>query len=146
MSLYRARPNIVNGFRITHISDHLIGHHVITLDTGEVRTLTFAETARMKPAVGDYLVRTIVPDVYEYINPKNVFETKYDLVDETVENPVAGLQQPIVPAIGLLGGTLATPAEPSTSEVAPVNTNSGTEVNPTAPLQAAPATDEEPAI
>lgn len=39
-----------------------------------------AKTARMYPEIGDYVV--IQPDGYVYINPKKVFEDKFEKVGE----------------------------------------------------------------
>lgn len=50
----------------------------VMLEDGVERPITAEQTARMFPVVGDYLVRQ--PDGYEYLNPKDVFEGKFEEV------------------------------------------------------------------
>ena len=54
----------------------------ITLDNGECRTLEPGQISRMIPEPGDYYVIATNPDgsKYPYLNPKAVFESKYEPV------------------------------------------------------------------
>lgn len=111
MPLFRAKPVHVYGDKIVKVEHHLLGHYIITLESGVVRQLSHAECARMTPAEGDYLVRTILPNVYEYLNPKNVFETKYEAVDPN-DSPVAA--GPVeFPETGLIGGAVGSITPPA---------------------------------
>lgn len=53
----------------------------VTLSNGSIVNLPEEMTARMSPNPGDYYV--IAADGYVYLNPKKVFEDKYDLVEGT---------------------------------------------------------------
>lgn len=62
-------------------------HFTVGLEDGKDCQCTTAMTARMEPRIGDYLVRVPQPGpeadsvvFYEYLNPKAVFEAKYDPV------------------------------------------------------------------
>jgi len=51
----------------------------IVLGDGTVRIIGPEMTSRHKPSVGDYLV--MQEDGYIYVNPKDVFERKYRVID-----------------------------------------------------------------
>lgn len=54
----------------------------VTLEDGMEKSVSSEQTARMFPRVGDYLVRQ--PDGYEYLNPKKVFEGKFEAVGNKI--------------------------------------------------------------
>lgn len=74
----------VEAVRIAEIrpGDHGVGHIMRCEDEDGWRPLTKEMTARYFPVVGDYLVRQ--PDGYEYLNPKDVFEGKFERVENRV--------------------------------------------------------------
>ena len=78
---YIARPILVTAYRITGVSEKLDSDRGvrITTDDGsggqEVRYADKTMLARMTPQIGDYWVRQ--SDGYVYLNPKDVFESKY---------------------------------------------------------------------
>lgn len=80
---YRAKPVIVDAFAIKHIkgAEGVPGKtpiYHLTLDSGEEVIATSEMTARMEPKPGDYWV--IQSDGYIYLNPKEVFERKYEKI------------------------------------------------------------------
>lgn len=76
MTKYIAKPIEVTAHRISNIgargSD---GSLSMILDGGEQVYASGAMLSRMLPVQGDYWV--IQPDGYIYLNPKDVFESKY---------------------------------------------------------------------
>jgi hypothetical protein len=75
---YRAKPVLVEAFII--IAAGLIerdGSMVCHLASGEMKVADKGMLARYIPEPGDYWVRQA--DGYEYLNPKDVFEGKYEL-------------------------------------------------------------------
>jgi hypothetical protein len=83
---YQANPVIVDAFVIQKVeggeptvSDPAAMGMKITLDTGSVVTASPGMTSRMTPVPGDYWV--IQSDGYMYLNPKDVFERKYHLIE-----------------------------------------------------------------
>ena len=80
MAKYQANPVIVDAWKITKVGARLPGIGIqVVLETGSVITADDGMIARMTPAVGDYWV--IQSDGYTYINPKDVFERKYEPVE-----------------------------------------------------------------
>jgi hypothetical protein len=76
---YQAKPVFVEAFLIIAVSVILPdGTRVCHLAGGEMKVAHEAMMARYVPSAGDYWVRQ--EDGYEYINPKDVFERKYALV------------------------------------------------------------------
>lgn len=74
---YRAKPVIVTAFEITEIRERYPnGQVAMTLSNGDQVEALPDMTARMSPQVNDYWV--IQADGYTYLNPKKVFEAKYD--------------------------------------------------------------------
>jgi hypothetical protein len=87
MAKYVAKPVVVDAFKIKYVRQYadpqgLGAMFDLTIgDDGpdtvnRMVTATPAMTSRMVPQVGDYWV--IQPDGYIYLNPKDVFENKYD--------------------------------------------------------------------
>jgi|GEM_PF-2323706 len=76
---YRAKPVIVHAFRILAIRQLSTvdpSSLVLSLEDNQTVHATPEMTARMKPVVGDYWV--LQADGYVYLNPKDVFERKYE--------------------------------------------------------------------
>ena len=89
MAKYQYKVRQVEGFEITDIehrhADHVPGrscrvHINNPKDAVGWIDCDAAMTARFYPTVGDYVV--IQPDGYVYLNPKNVFEEKFEKVGE----------------------------------------------------------------
>ena len=83
MSKYQAKPVIVDAYKIINVqvmpaADPALGRNVAT-DDGLTRHATAEMCARYIPQKGDYWV--IQSDGYEYLNPKEVFERKYEAVN-----------------------------------------------------------------
>ncbi len=84
---YIAKPVTVKAYKIIHVDTinengetHLIIYEPNILNQNETRIHKYATkemTARMTPKIDDYWV--IQEDGYEYLNPKEVFERKYEL-------------------------------------------------------------------
>lgn len=72
---YIARPVEVEAFGITGIGGLHETGRVLQLENLETVVATPDMMARMSPTVGDYWV--IQSDGYVYLNPKDVFERKY---------------------------------------------------------------------
>lgn len=84
LKFYKARPIVAAAGAITHVdqpgSD---GSVAVTLEDGSIKSASPAMLARIQPQVGDYWVIQEQEDgIYEYLNPKDVFERKYELVQE----------------------------------------------------------------
>lgn len=80
MSQYKVKQDvIVTAHVITAVEKSAGGVISITLDNDEHFALTNTQVARYKPVEGDYYVTTA--DGYEYLNPKSVFEKKYEKID-----------------------------------------------------------------
>lgn len=81
---FKAKPVIVHASEISHVgSTESDGSVSITLSGGGTKIATAEMLSRIVPQVGDYWI--MVPQdngTYEYLNPKAVFESKYDLVTE----------------------------------------------------------------
>jgi len=79
---YQANPVIVDAFKIVSVgAPDPLGMRSIRLDGREsIYVATPEMCARMEPSVGDYWV--IQSDGYIYLNPKEVFERKYHLIEE----------------------------------------------------------------
>lgn len=79
-STYRGRPIVVHAAEITAVGDlESDGSLVVTLTGGGTKTASPEMISRFVPSIGDYWV--IVPQDggnYEYLNPKAVFEGKYE--------------------------------------------------------------------
>jgi len=82
---YQAKPVIVDAFKIVEVEHTPDGDPPLARDVKlEGREVpvraTEAMCARMIPKVGDYWV--IQSDGYAYLNPKDVFERKYEPIPE----------------------------------------------------------------
>jgi type 1 glutamine amidotransferase len=91
MKPYRTLPRVVMAAVI--VSVHAAGSESapgfladLTLEDGTQFLAGGDMTARYWPQPGDYLVQTENPDgtVYHYLNPKAVFEEKYEPSEESV--------------------------------------------------------------
>jgi hypothetical protein len=85
MAKYEYKIRRVEGFRIVDIQhmheDHVPGRPCkVKVDSGKWIECDSAMTARYYPQVDDYVV--IQPDGYIYLNPKKVFEDKFEKVEE----------------------------------------------------------------
>jgi len=82
---YRAKPVIVDAYKITAVvPSTLQGAYKLTLDDGETAAQVEATpemTARFTPKLGDYWI--VQSDGYTYLNPKDVFERKYEPLPKT---------------------------------------------------------------
>ena len=77
---YQAKPVIVDANTITDVHPKQENGDIeIKLDNGVTVTVTPAMTARYEPEVGAYYV--VQEDGYAYLNPKEVFERKYEAVE-----------------------------------------------------------------
>jgi len=75
--LYRAKPVLVFAHKIVKVEDKdSAGSRHLDLEDGHSAIATAAMTARYEPVPGDYFV--IQADGYAYLNPKEVFERKYE--------------------------------------------------------------------
>lgn len=85
MAKYKAKPVVVDAFQIKEIYsfNQSTGAYELRLENGDMVVVTQSMCARMTPTVGDYWV--LQSDMYTYLNPKDVFERKYKLVDEWEE-------------------------------------------------------------
>lgn len=77
---YRAKPIIVEAFKITGVGASGQKGIPCTLENGQSVYASPGMIARMTPQPGDYWV--IQSDGYIYLNPKAVFETKYEVVKD----------------------------------------------------------------
>jgi len=79
---YCVKPTVtVTAYKIKAVTKTNDGRTLIELDDGNPPfQLQEGQISRMKPAVGDYYV--ITADGYEYLNPKDVFEGKYEPLTE----------------------------------------------------------------
>lgn len=73
---YRAKPVEVEAHKIAKVGTTGAEGLRLYLDNEMWVTATPAMLSRMNPAEGDYWV--IQPDGYIYLNPKAVFERKYE--------------------------------------------------------------------
>lgn len=102
---YQAKPVIVTAHKIIEVRNRDGNNNVpLTLETEERVEALPDMTARCNPKVGDYWV--ITGDGYIYLNPKHIFEAKYDLVSD--EEPATEL--PAEPPPQKMAAT-ATPEE-----------------------------------
>ena len=88
MAQYRAKPIIVDALRIEDVGS-IDGNGIVTLtlENGQVVHASSGMTARYTPKSGDYWVTQ--PDGYVYLNPKAVFESKYEkLQSEKPRTPI----------------------------------------------------------
>lgn len=79
---YRAKPVIVDAFTIIEITPALDGellYHRLQLDNFQFVRADGPMLARMTPKIGDYWV--VQSDGYVYLNPKDVFERKYEPIE-----------------------------------------------------------------
>lgn len=76
MATYTAKPVTVTARRIVRVDEAVAGHRALYLDDGSVVTADPGMLARMTPVIGDYWVTQ--QDGYVYLNPKDVFERKYE--------------------------------------------------------------------
>lgn len=76
---YQANPVIVDAYKITRVKTDENNIYYLKLNNGAWVTPTNEMMARYKPTVDDYWV--IQEDGYIYLNPKDVFERKYSLIN-----------------------------------------------------------------
>jgi hypothetical protein len=79
---YRAKPVEVEAKRITRLLESQTGGFSLInleLEGGVSFAATREMCARMTPKVGDYVVTQ--EDGYVYLNPKDVFERKYEAAE-----------------------------------------------------------------
>ena len=88
MRTFVAKPVVVSAEVIDSIVDLKLSHKagyasddyvIIMLINGEKVVLNQGQIARYVPIAGDYFIRQA--DGYEYVNPKDVFERKYELLN-----------------------------------------------------------------
>lgn len=72
---YVAKPVTVEALQITNVGSLEERGIPLELEGGKVVMATTPMISRMSPQVGDYWV--IQPDGYIYLNPKQVFKSKY---------------------------------------------------------------------
>lgn len=73
---YEALPIIVDAWEILEVQQTMNRMYVLTLkDNPNKETATPEMTARMLPTPGDFWV--VTGDGYKYLNPRNVFLSKY---------------------------------------------------------------------
>lgn len=89
---YRARPIEVQAYEIEAVraagTEAAPGHMAEMILVGFGRFLADGRmTTRHWPQPGDYLVLAPQPDgsVYPYLNPRDVFESKYEMVDMAIQ-------------------------------------------------------------
>ncbi len=80
---YKANPLEVEALKIVSVesmpdADPALGRDIATED-GQNRFADAGMCSRYIPVAGDYWV--IQSDGYEYLNPKDVFERKYSLIE-----------------------------------------------------------------
>lgn len=76
---YRAKPVEVTAFRIVTVSEpDQYGLVNLDIDNGQTVVATPEMLARINPVPEDYYV--VQEDGYVYINPKAVFERKYEAI------------------------------------------------------------------
>lgn len=102
---HRARPVGVWARKIIDVAGNVGGTgHLLTLDDGGTHVIDNTMTARMFPLNGDYLI--VSQDGYAYLNPSDVFESKYepepDAVTSRFKAGDAVMFQPRVDLIGTL--------------------------------------------
>lgn len=87
---YRCKPIEVTAYEIVEIPKSIIERSpngkreiAVKLDNGDVREVFDYMTSRMLPEIGDYWVEAPNPDgsIYHYLNPKAVFESKYEAIN-----------------------------------------------------------------
>lgn len=97
MRQFVSRPNIVRAAGIVSVSPEVdeYGQRLIVIEGYEgivTYTLSAEQQARMVPVLGDYLVFAPQPTdsdpkaTYDYLNPKAIFEAKYDEVGLNATN------------------------------------------------------------
>ena len=77
---YRAKPVIGDAFVVVSVATYhnADGSLSVATDDGVNRAASAEMTARTTPVEGDYWV--VQEDGYAYLNPKYVFERKYEAV------------------------------------------------------------------
>lgn len=75
---YVANPVIVEAQRIKSVQPVTVAGTDLYLENGSKAVATLAQTARIVPEVGDYVVTE--SDGYEYITPRDVFERDFALL------------------------------------------------------------------
>lgn len=77
---YKAKPIVVDAFKIVSVGSLTENGNVnIATDDGVDRKADAPMLSRISPVEGDYWV--IQEDGYEYLNPKETFERKYEPVE-----------------------------------------------------------------
>jgi hypothetical protein len=79
---YIANPVVVDAWKITYVgtTGDDIGAIYLEMENNGSMFATREMCARMTPKVGDYVV--MQSDQYVYLNPKDVFERKYRIMEE----------------------------------------------------------------
>jgi hypothetical protein len=79
---YVANPVIVDAYQIKDVKRSSINMIFFILDNGEEYYPLDEMMSRYTPIAGDYVVTQ--SDNYTYLNPKDVFERKYSLINQGV--------------------------------------------------------------
>ncbi len=83
---YQAKPVIVDAHEIVSVSEQKNNGEIdVATRDGVNRVATPEMCARYRPKEGDYWV--VQEDGYEYLNPKDVFERKYQMMPDEFHNP-----------------------------------------------------------
>jgi hypothetical protein len=79
---YIANPVVVDAWKITFVGDTWAdtGDVYLEMENNGHMYASREMCARMTPKVGDYVV--MQSDQYVYLNPKDVFERKYRVMEE----------------------------------------------------------------
>lgn len=85
---HTANPVRVNAAAILEVTEQLSGNLMLRLSDGRNYEADTSMTVRYRPVAGDYLVTQ--EDGYEYLNPKDVFERKYNAIgqDAAIEKEI----------------------------------------------------------
>lgn len=81
---FRGKPVLVTAGSIVEVGEPAAdGSCTVTLEDGSVKTAYPAMLSRITPQLGDYwVIQSQADGEYEYLNPKDVFERKYEPVEE----------------------------------------------------------------
>jgi hypothetical protein len=77
---YIANPVVVDAWKITSVGTIVAGDLYLEMENNGHMYASREMCARMTPKVGDYVV--MQSDQYVYLNPKDVFERKYRMMQE----------------------------------------------------------------
>lgn len=104
LRIFRANPVTVFARAIMELigTGEINGSQLVRLEDGTDYFVTAEMMARMRPALGDYVVIAPNPDgsSYEYLNPKAVFEAKYTEITNANSVPAKKEASPVPPTQG----------------------------------------------